>query len=174
MEKRSRGKSSAPEPLGQALLQPDEHHGHDHGSAAITPYSDQEQVPPEQGQHRQIDHRNQVSSGGIGADGEQPAGAAVAVAAVSAAAAITARGAKNTSVEKILDTISEGSTIRATGADWKLTRAVVHLEDAWKGRISPCPPLEKKEPTARALFKMRWKFRSLDFLIVHLLLRESG
>eukprot|EP00752_Nemacystus_decipiens_P003210 g2971.t1 len=77
----------------------------------------------------------------------------------------------NTSVRSVLRNISRGSTIAAT--PWKLTRAVVHLEDAWKGRVSPCPPLEKKEPATRALFKLRWKYRSLEFAIVHLLLLLS-
>ena len=77
----------------------------------------------------------------------------------------------NTSVQSVLRNISRGSTIAAT--PWKLTRAVVHLEDAWKGRVSPCPPLEKREPATRHLFKLRWKYRSLEFAVVHLLLRES-
>lgn len=76
----------------------------------------------------------------------------------------------DTSVQSILRNISRGSTIAAT--PWKLTRAVVHLEDAWKGRVSPCPPLEKKEPATRALFKLRWKYRGLEFAVVHVLLCE--
>eukprot|EP00903_Cladosiphon_okamuranus_P015012 g13891.t1 len=75
---------------------------------------------------------------------------------------------KTSSVQSILRKISAGSTIAAT--PWKLTRAVVHLEDAWKGRVSPCPPMEKKEPATRALFKLRWKYRGLEFAVVHLLL----
>lgn len=74
------------------------------------------------------------------------------------------------SVQGILRNISRGSTIAVT--PWKLTRAVVHLEDSWKGRVSPCPPLEKKEPATRALFKLRWKYRGLEFAVVHLLLCE--
>lgn len=76
----------------------------------------------------------------------------------------------NTSVQSILRNISRGSTIAAT--PWKLTRAVVHLEDAWKGRVSPCPPLEKKELATRNIFKLRWKYRGLEFAVVHLLLCE--
>ncbi|CAM9880018.1 unnamed protein product, partial [Pylaiella littoralis] len=80
---------------------------------------------------------------------------------------------RNTSsVESILGSMSRGSTIRAT-APWKLTRAVVHVEDAWKGRFSPCPPLEKKEAVEVAIFKLRWKYRSLEFFVVHLLLSLS-
>lgn len=80
---------------------------------------------------------------------------------------------RNTSsVESILGSMSRGSTIRAT-APWKLTRAVVHVEDAWKGRFSPCPPLEKKEAVEVAIFKLRWKYRSLEFFVVHLLLCKS-
>lgn len=80
-------------------------------------------------------------------------------------------GPSNTSVRSILCNISKGSTMAAT--PWKLTRAVVHLEDAWKGRVSPCPPLEKKEPATRALFKLRWRYRGVEFAVVHLLLCES-
>lgn len=83
---------------------------------------------------------------------------------------LTALGG-DTSVQSILRSISRGSTI-ASSTPWKLTRAVVHLEDACKGRFSPCPPLEKKEPATRALFKLRWKYRGLEFAVVHLLLCE--
>ncbi|CAM9708851.1 unnamed protein product [Ectocarpus sp. 4 AP-2014] len=69
--------------------------------------------------------------------------------------------------------MSCGSTIRSAGTEWRLTRAVVHLEDAWKGRVSPCPPLEKIDPATRVLFKMRWKYQGLEFLVVHLLLFMS-
>lgn len=75
-----------------------------------------------------------------------------------------------TSVQSILRNISVGSTIASTPS--KITRAVVHLEDAWKGRVSPCPPLDKKEPATRALFKLRWKYRRVEFAVVHLLFCE--
>lgn len=75
---------------------------------------------------------------------------------------------RRSSVESILRDIAKGSTVAST--PWKLTRAVVHLEDAWKGRVYPCPPLDKKEPAAQALFKLRWRYRSVEFWIVHLLL----
>lgn len=92
--------------------------------------------------------------------------------AIASATRSCVKGRKS-SIERILDNMSCGSTIRAAGTEWRLTRAVVHLEDAWKGRVSPCPPLEKKEPATRALFKMRWKYQGLEFLVVHLLLCES-
>lgn len=75
---------------------------------------------------------------------------------------------RTSSVESILRSLAAGSTVAST--PWKLTRAVVHLEDAWKGRVYPCPPLETKDPATRALFKLRWRYRSLEFLVVHLLL----
>lgn len=75
---------------------------------------------------------------------------------------------RSTSVKVILERLAVGSTICARGEQWKLTRAVAHLEDAWKGRMSPCPPLEKER--SRKLFKLRWKYRWLDFLLVHLFL----
>ncbi|CAM9969741.1 unnamed protein product, partial [Choristocarpus tenellus] len=52
--------------------------------------------------------------------------------------------------------------------EWKLTRAAVHLEDAWKGRIMLCPSLEDKN--ALVLFKCRWRLRRLEHFLVHLLL----
>lgn len=75
---------------------------------------------------------------------------------------------RSTSVEVILQQLAAGNTILARGDSWKLTRAVVHTEDAWKGRVSPCPLLEKEN--ARKLFKLRWKHRWVDVLLVHLLL----
>lgn len=77
---------------------------------------------------------------------------------------------RKTSVQSILRNISCGSTISST--PWKLTRAVVHLESAWKGRVSPCPPLEKKDPAMRNIFKLRWKYRGIEFAVVHFLLCE--
>lgn len=76
---------------------------------------------------------------------------------------------RNTSsVAVILRQLATGSSISARGEQWKLTRAVAHLEDAWKGRMSPCPPLDQEN--VRRMFKLRWKYRRLDFLLVHLLL----
>lgn len=72
----------------------------------------------------------------------------------------------STSVCLFLEQLAIGNTIKAEG--WKLTRAVVHLEDAWKGRVSPCPPLEQEG--LRRLFKLRWRYRWVDFLLIHLLL----
>ena len=78
------------------------------------------------------------------------------------------KGNRGTSVTEILGQLATGSSICARGEQWKLTRAVAHLEDAWKGRMSPCPPLD--QDNMRNLFKLRWQYRRLDFLLVHLLL----
>lgn len=75
-------------------------------------------------------------------------------------------GHSSTSVSLFLGQLAVGNTIK--GEAWKLTRAVVHLEDAWKGRVSPCPPLEQEG--LRRLFKLRWRYRGVDFLLIHLLL----
>lgn len=75
---------------------------------------------------------------------------------------------RSTSVAVVLRQLATGSSINARGEQWKLTRAVAHLEDAWKGRMSPCPQLDQEN--ARNMFKIRWKYRKLDFLLVHLLL----
>lgn len=75
-------------------------------------------------------------------------------------------GKRSTSVHLFLKHLAVGNTIKVEG--WKLTRAVVHLEDAWKGRVSPCPPLEQEG--LRRLFKLRWRYRWVDFLLIHLLL----
>ena len=75
-------------------------------------------------------------------------------------------GRRSTSVTTLLRQLAAGNTLR--GEAWKLTRAVVHVEDAWKGKVSPCPPLE--EMGLRRLFKLRWKYRGVDFWLIHLLL----
>lgn len=75
---------------------------------------------------------------------------------------------RSTTVAVILRQLATGSSISAQGEQWKLTRAVAHLEDAWKGRMSPCPPLDQEN--VRKMFKIRWKYRKIDFLLVHLLL----
>ena len=78
---------------------------------------------------------------------------------------------RSTSVAVVLRQLATGSSISARGEQWKLTRAVAHLEDAWKGRMSPCPQLDQEN--ARNMFKIRWKYRKLDFLLVHVLLALS-
>lgn len=75
---------------------------------------------------------------------------------------------RSTSVAAILQNLAAGNTFLARGEEWKLTRAVCHLEDAFKGKFSPCPPIERER--VRALFKLRWKYRGVEFLLVHLFL----
>lgn len=75
---------------------------------------------------------------------------------------------RSTSVTVVLRQLAAGSTISARGEQWKFTRAVAHLEDAWKGRMSPCPPLDQEN--IRNMYKLRWRYRKFDFLLVHLLL----
>lgn len=78
------------------------------------------------------------------------------------------RKEKITSVSVVLQKLASGNTIHTRGEEWKLTRAVVHAEDAWKGRVSPCPALDQER--VRKLFKLRWRYRTLDFLLVHMFL----
>lgn len=78
------------------------------------------------------------------------------------------RKEKITSVSVVLQKLAAGNTIHTRGEEWKLTRAVVHVEDAWKGRVSPCPALDQER--VRKLFKLRWRYRTLDFLLVHMFL----
>lgn len=81
---------------------------------------------------------------------------------------VDVRKERCTSVTQILRQMAEGDALRARGEHWKLTRAVVHLEDSWKGRVSPCPSLDNER--VRKLFKLRWHLRCLDFMLVHMLM----
>ncbi|CAM9631708.1 unnamed protein product [Discosporangium mesarthrocarpum] len=71
----------------------------------------------------------------------------------------------------LLDMAMTSDDSPSTLPQWKLTRAVIHLEDAWKGRVGLCPSLEDED--RRSMFKLRWKLRSLDFYLVHVLLLLS-
>lgn len=77
------------------------------------------------------------------------------------------RGAQSsTSVMQILRQMAVGDPIGAKKQQWKLTRAVVHLEDSWRGRVSPCPPSLQNE-RVRRLFKVRWHLRGAEVLCIH-------
>lgn len=78
---------------------------------------------------------------------------------------------RTTSVSTILHRMATGDPISAGGEQWKLTRAVVHLDDSWKGRVNPCPALDNER--VLGLVKLRWRLRQLDFLLVHLLMALS-
>lgn len=71
-----------------------------------------------------------------------------------------------TSVGQILKELAVGDPIGLAGERWKLTRAVVHLEDSWCGRISPCPPALEKE-RVRKFFVLRWHVRRMEILLIH-------
>lgn len=75
---------------------------------------------------------------------------------------------KITSVAAVLQRLAVGNTFHARGEEWKLTRAAVHAQDAWKGCVSPCPGLDHER--VRQLFKLRWRYRALDFFLVHMFL----
>lgn len=78
---------------------------------------------------------------------------------------------RSTSVTCILRRMAVGDPVGLRGEKWKLTRAFVHLENSWKGRVSSCPDLDN--PRARRLYKIRSHLRHLDFLLVHLLMALS-
>lgn len=165
---------SSHRPLGQALLVS---HDQDQDPRLQPPSPENEQVSPRSNEalrhrssHDNIENNNDDDDTDV--DGYKRISGFAADVGGGDKDFVAGANRRSSSVMQILRELAVGETIGARGEQWKLTRAVVHLEDAWRGRVSSCP-LSLDQDRIRRLFKVRWHLRRAEMLLIHGLLALS-